>query len=57
MRLNLLAFSALALAAAASAEPPDAAARHPRWAHTWKEALAEAKLRGVPILVAYGSDT
>ena len=48
---------ALTLASAAGAETPGPDAPRMRWAHTWKEALEEAKIRNVPILIAIGSDS
>jgi hypothetical protein len=55
MRPLPLAAIALAFAAVpAFAKPP--AGPEMRWAHSWKEALQEAKERNVPIMVAFHKD-
>jgi len=50
------AIAAIALTVAAAPAFAQPAGPEMRWAHSWTEAMAEAKERNVPIMVAFHKD-
>jgi len=54
--MRRLSFVAAALTLAAAPAFAQPAGPEMRWAHSWTEAMAEAKERNVPIMVAFHKD-